>query len=186
VPMPKPAATPAPPPPVAAIPAAPDVKPPVNAIPVPVTPPSMAAAPPSATAKAPETKPAEPPKVAAAPPEAKPVEAPKVAAPKPAPASEPKQLASIQPAAGAAAAGAFRVQIASLRTTEDAAKSWEKLKTTNPDLLGKLPGNVVRADLGDKGTFYRVVAGSFSDRDAANDFCAKLKQRNVGCLVVKP
>jgi hypothetical protein len=187
-PMPKPAATPAPPPPVAAIPAAPEVKPPANAVPVPMTPPAMAAAPPPppAVAKAPEAKPAEPPKVATTPPEAKQVEAPKVAAPKPAPAPEPKQLASIQPAAGAAAAGAFRVQIASLRTTEDAAKSWEKLKTTNPDLLGKLSGNVVRADLGDKGTFYRVVAGPFSDRDAASELCAKLKQRNVGCLVVKP
>ena len=44
--MPKPAATPAPPPPpVAAIPAAPDVKPPANAVPVPVTPPSVASVP---------------------------------------------------------------------------------------------------------------------------------------------
>lgn len=172
-PMPKPAATPAPLPPVA-VPAMPEVKPPANAVAV-IPPPAPA-----------EAKPAEPPKTAAAKPvETKPAEPPKTTAAKP--AVETKQLATIAPAAGAAGtAGAFRIQIASLRTTEDATKSWEKLKTTNPDLLGKLSGNVVRADLGDKGTFYRVIAGPLGDRDAADTLCTKLKQRNVGCLVVKP
>ena len=184
-PMPKPAATPAPPPPVVAIPAPPDVKPPANAIAV--TPPSaaMTAPPPVAVAPAPkpaEIKPAEAPKIAAAPKpaETKPVEPPKaVAAAKP--TTDPKQLAAISPSAPG-----FRIQIASLRTTEDATKSWEKLKTANPDLLGKLAGNVVKADLGDKGTFYRVIAGPLVDRDAADTLCTKLKQRNVGCLIVRP
>jgi cell division septation protein DedD len=190
--MPKPAATPVPPPPVAAIPAPPDVKPPANAIAVtppsamPTSPPAATIAPPPvAAAPAPkpaEIKPVETPKVAAAPKpaETKPVEPPKVtAAAKP--TTDPKQLAAISPSAAG-----FRIQIASLRTTEDATKSWEKLKTANPDLLGKLAGNVVKADLGDKGTFYRVIAGPLVDRDAADTLCNKLKQRNVGCLIVRP
>lgn len=189
-PLPKPAATPAPPPPVAAIPAPPDVKPPANAVtvtPPAASPPSTQAAapPPVAVAPAPrpaEIKPAEPPKVATAPKpaETKPAEAPKVAAaPKPAP--DAKQLAAISPSAPG-----FRIQVASLRSTEDAARSWEKLKSANSDLLGKLGGNVVRADLGDKGIYYRVMAGPLGDREAADALCSKLKQRNVGCLVVKP
>lgn len=177
-PMPKPAATPVPPPPVAAIPAPPDVKPPANAVAV-TPPPQIAVAP---APKPAEIKPAEPPKIAAAPKPAdtKPVEPPKTAAAVK-PTTDPKQLAAISPAAAG-----FRIQIASLRTTEDATKSWEKLKTANPDLLGKLAGNVVKADLGAKGTFYRVIAGPLADRDAADTLCNKLKQRNVGCLIVRP
>ena len=49
-----------------------------------------------------------------------------------------------------------------------------------------LPLLMKRADLGDKGVFYRLQAGPLSDAAAAETLCGKLKQRNVGCLIVRP
>jgi hypothetical protein len=54
------------------------------------------------------------------------------------------------------------------------------------ELLGPLSLNVVRADLGDRGTFYRIQAGPLADERAAKDLCHKLAEKKVGCLVVRP
>ena len=43
-----------------------------------------------------------------------------------------------------------------------------------------------QANLGARGTSYRVQGGPVGDRQAATDLCAKLKARNVSCIIVKP
>jgi cell division protein FtsN len=45
--------------------------------------------------------------------------------------------------------------------------------------------NVQKADLGDKGTWYRLRMGGFSDKAAAASFCEKLKADGGSCLVAK-
>ena len=78
------------------------------------------------------------------------------------------------------------MQLAALRSSEEANREWEKLRKAHPELLGNLGVNVVRADLGERGTFYRIQAGPVADEANAKDLCRKLVDKKVGCLVVRP
>lgn len=105
------------------------------------------------------------------------------AAPSSTPApSAPAAVASLPPPS---AAGGFRVQLGAVRSQDAAQKEWARIQKANNDLLGKLGLAVSQANLGDRGTFYRIQAGPVGDQAAANDLCAKLKARNVSCIIVK-
>ena len=107
------------------------------------------------------------------------------AAPPPAAApSAPSAVASLPPKA-AGAASSFRVQLGAVRSRDAAQKEWARIQKANGDLLGKLGLTVSQANLGDRGTFYRIQAGPVGDQAAASDLCAKLKARNVSCIIVK-
>lgn len=80
----------------------------------------------------------------------------------------------------------FRIQLASVRDTSGAEAEWKRLLSKNNDLLGSLQMYLKRADLGEKGVFYRLQAGPLPDAAAAETLCGNLKQRNVGCLIVRP
>jgi cell division septation protein DedD len=45
--------------------------------------------------------------------------------------------------------------------------------------LGQLQAEFHRTDLGDKGTFYRVLAGPLPSRDEATQVCAALKAKDA-------
>jgi outer membrane biosynthesis protein TonB len=117
-----------------------------------------------------------PPPPTAAPPTAVP---PVAATPAPQP-----QPAPPKPGETAVADG-VRVQLASLRTPEAARDEWARLKRENPDLLGKLTAVAVRADMGDKGIYYRIEAGPLPTKAAAGALCGELKQRDLGCQLVR-
>ncbi|MFO1145813.1 MAG: SPOR domain-containing protein [Rhodospirillales bacterium] len=57
------------------------------------------------------------------------------------------------------AAGNFQVQLLAGRDESEVKDAWSKLKAKNPDLLGPLSPTLARAELGDRGTFYRLRAG---------------------------
>jgi hypothetical protein len=81
--------------------------------------------------------------------------------------------------------GRYRIQISAVRSEQAAETEWKRVKATHGDLLGNLTPNIVRVDLGAKGTFYRVQAGALTEA-AARDLCAELKKRKADCIVVKP
>jgi len=84
-------------------------------------------------------------------------------------------------------ARAWRVQVAAMRTPEDAQKAWREVFTRHRDLIGGLTPTVMRVDLGpSKGIYYRVQAGPLPDSASAKALCERLGQRRVGCLIVKP
>ena len=97
-----------------------------------------------------------------------------------------KQVARAQPSAAAAkpAAGAFRVQLLAMSSEQAAQRAWADLAKSHQDLLGRLAPSVVRADLGAKGTVYRVQAGPLADRASADQLCGALARRGTGCIVV--
>ena len=173
-PLPRPVAAPEPAPPAADNAASPPVPPPSAAQP-PATP--QAAAP--ATAE----NPPAPAALAPAPPAATaaPAVPATVAAPAAAPATTPPA-----PSLPAAANGGYRLQLAALRSEDAARKQWGKLKQAHKDLLGQLAGTWPRADLGERGVFYRLQAGPIADGAAAERLCGELKRRNVGCVLVRP
>lgn len=140
----------------------------------------------NAVEESPPAPPAAPePKTVTAAAKETPPAAPMVEEAKPAPVSPAAGGSEMQMAAKpAAATGSYRVQLSSMRSSADADAAWKKMQKTYPDLLGGLAVNVVKVDLGEKGTYYRVQAGAMSEQ-AAKDLCAELKRRNADCLVVK-
>jgi cell division septation protein DedD len=129
----------------------------------------------------------------APPPQAAPAPAPAPvqatpAAPVPAPQTqELVKATTAAPAAGRAMpTGTYRVQIAALRSQEDADATIARIKRTNGDLINGYAFDVKRADLGDKGIYYRVQLGPLADASAAGALCDKLKDRKLGCVIVRP
>lgn len=118
-----------------------------------------------------------------------------VVAPTPQPESEPvaETVAQTEPAAGAAAVAAaepakgdFYIQIGSVRDRAAAASSWTALQTAQKDLLGDVRSNIVEANLGERGVFYRIQGGPLSE-EKARSLCHALEARNAGgCLVIRP
>ena len=102
----------------------------------------------------------------------------KVAVAKSAPSSSPK--------AAKPPSGGYRIQLAAVRSESAARSEWARLRGQHRELLGKLNLNVVRADLGKKGTFFRLRAGSLPDQASARSLCEALTKKKVGCLVVRP
>jgi len=92
------------------------------------------------------------------------------------------KVAAVQPAAG----GAYRVQIGALRSEEDAQKTIAQAKRNGGEVLAGFSFDVKRADLGEKGVYYRVQVGPLADASAASSLCDRLKDRKVGCMVVRP
>src|SRR5262249_29733589 len=82
--------------------------------------------------------------------------------------------------------GVFRVQLAAVKSADAAQVAWKKLTKTYPDVLKGLKLEVVKLDRGTDGALYRVQAGPFADRSAAETACSRLKGKNQGCLVVTP
>ncbi|MBL8672544.1 MAG: SPOR domain-containing protein [Alphaproteobacteria bacterium] len=104
---------------------------------------------------------------------------------RPAPVQQAAKPAETAAQKAAPADGGFRVQIASYRDTGAVKANWDKLQKQHQDLLGSLDMNAERADLGARGTFYRLQAGPFSSKDAAQTVCNQLKQRSIDCIVVR-
>ena len=131
----------------------------------------------------------QPPANMLAPPSAAPVPAP-VVQPQPQPQSQPSQPAPAQPASPAlaqrpAGGGSWRVQLASVRSEAEAASEWKRLSSRYASALNGVGMQIVKADLGEKGVFYRVQGGGL-DEIGARSVCEQLKSQNVGCVVVKP
>jgi cell division protein FtsN len=121
------------------------------------------------------------PKPAAAPPPPKP--APVVT--RPAPVAVAKAPPPAPAAAPASASGAYVAQIASFKSQAEADAGWAAFRRSHAATLGGMSPDIVSVDLGAKGTWFRLRTGSFPDRAAAADFCARLKAEGASCLPAK-
>lgn len=138
-----------------------------------------------------EVKPVEPPTAPATATETAKVETEPKPAPqpasKPAPPPAKKKAAAPKPQqqVAAAAQGSFMIQLASFRNEQAANNAWKTIGGKHAPVLKSLKQRVLRIDLGSgKGVFYRLQAGGFPTRAAAESACAKLKAQKQGCLVV--
>ena len=90
-----------------------------------------------------------------------------------------------EPIQTAAATGAFRIQLAAVKSQDAAQLGWKQLTKAHPDVLGGLTLIVVKVDRS-SGAIYRLQAGPFTDRTTAEAACGKLKQKRQDCLVLGP
>jgi cell division protein FtsN len=121
----------------------------------------------------------------------KPAEA-KIAPKTPASVAKPVETATLPPPPAAkveapppsAAGGAYVLQIGAYKSQDDADTAWKAFKGKHP-MAASYSESVQKADLGDKGTWYRLRMGGFSDKASASSFCEKLKADGGNCLVAK-
>ena len=100
-----------------------------------------------------------------------------------------KKVAATEPAAGAAlpvkkAIGNFYVQVGSVKTRADAQKGWAAYQAKYPQLKG-MTLRVQEANLGAKGTFYRLQGGPVPEAEARKACAAIVQKSPGGCLAVK-
>jgi cell division septation protein DedD len=103
-----------------------------------------------------------------------------------APASDaaPRMAATPPPATAANAAGSgYVVQISSQRSEADAQAALRSLQEKFPTHFGGRKAIIRRADLGDKGIYYRVVTGPFPAAGEAEQFCSSFKAAGGQCII---
>jgi SPOR domain len=77
------------------------------------------------------------------------------------------------------------VQVSSQRSETDAQASFKTLQGKFPSVLGSQTPLIKRADLGDKGVYYRAMVGPFGTPEEAAQFCGSLKSAGGQCVVQK-
>jgi cell division protein FtsN len=106
----------------------------------------------------------------------------------------PRQLASAAPAtpapapaaakpAAPAAGGAYVLQIGAYKSQAEAEAAWKTYKARHAALLSGYSPDVKQADLGEKGTWYRLRVAGFSDREVASALCDRLKSDGGACIL---
>jgi hypothetical protein len=109
------------------------------------------------------------------------------------PAAEPVtpparvQTTRVAPPAAVAPAvdGAYVVQVSAQKTEGEAQSSYRSLQQKYPTVLAGREASIRRADLGDKGVYYRAQIGPFTNAASANQFCDSLKSAGGQCIVQK-
>lgn len=98
----------------------------------------------------------------------------------------PRQLGpQTASAAPAATGGAYVLQIGAYKSQADANAAWAAYKAKHAALLAGYSPDVKQADLGAKGTWYRLRVAGFSDREVATALCARLKGDGGACILAK-
>jgi hypothetical protein len=87
------------------------------------------------------------------------------------------------PPAAPAASGGYMVQVSSQRSEADAQASFKALQGKFPAVLGAHSPSIKRADLGEKGIYYRAMVGPFGSSEEASQFCGNLKSAGGQCVV---
>jgi SPOR domain len=77
----------------------------------------------------------------------------------------------------------YLVQVSSQKNEADAQASFRALQGKFPNVLGSRSPVIKRADLGEKGVYYRAMVGPFGSPDEASQFCGSLKTAGGQCVV---
>jgi cytoskeletal protein RodZ len=156
--------------------------------PTPAPPKQVAQATPPKAAPAPAPKPT-PVKVAEAAPRPAPVATPKAVTPAPAPkaveptpvpvpAAAPAPAPKAAPAPARPSSSGIAAQLGSFQTRAAADVALARYRASG--LSG--PVSVVAADLGEKGTWYRIRATGFDTRAEVDSFCSKARSAGAQCI----
>ena len=106
---------------------------------------------------------------------------------KPAPATQAAPAARPAPQAlaqvAAPKAGGYLVQVSSQRSEAEAQAALRGLQAKYAGAIGGQPATIRRAELGERGVFFRAMLGPFASRDQATQLCANLKAAGGSCIV---
>ena len=83
-----------------------------------------------------------------------------------------------------AGGGPYVAQLAALQSEAAVQPAWARLSSRAPNLFAQARLDVQRADLGQRGIYFRVRAGYFADRANASRFCERIRQMGQDCIPV--
>lgn len=112
-----------------------------------------------------------------------PAPAAQVAPPPPAPVPAP---AASSAAAVSAVSGGAVLQVGAYPSEELALEAWQNFRAQHPAITSGLTSDIQRADLGERGVWYRVRIGPFADEGSAVTACDRLKADGGSCFVAAP
>jgi hypothetical protein len=98
------------------------------------------------------------------------------------PQASPREAAAASQPNTARGESGFSIQLASSPSETDARATLSRLQRQFPNMLGG--GSVYRANLGNKGIYYRVRVGPLS-RDAADKLCSHVKAGGADCILTR-
>ncbi len=75
------------------------------------------------------------------------------------------------------------MQVSSTRAEADAQATANRVKQKYDGVLSGYDTTVQRADLGDRGIYYRVAVGPMADSSTAASVCGRLKSAGLDCFV---
>lgn len=93
----------------------------------------------------------------------------------------PQKVANAAPTA---AAGNYKLQVAAVRSREEAQSLAQSLSTYPAVQNGTVRTEIDEAVIGSMGTFYRVRLGPYADAKEPGQLCATLRPQGFDCLVV--
>jgi cell division septation protein DedD len=99
------------------------------------------------------------------------------------PSGAPVAVASAAPAAAPPSGGGYAVQVTSQRSEGEAQTAFRTLQAKYPNQLSGRAPIIRRADLGEKGTYYRALVGPFASAEEAAGLCSGLKAAGGTCIV---
>ena len=100
------------------------------------------------------------------------------------PAPKAKEAAPAAAKQETIAKGTWQIQLMSSPNKAAVEKSW-KTMSAKYKILSGLPHEVSSVDLGAKGTYYRLKAGSFATKAEAAALCGKLKAAGGSCFTAR-
>jgi len=86
--------------------------------------------------------------------------------------------------ATAAPGGRYKLQVAAVRSREEAERLAQSLSGYQPVRDGRVRPEIDETVIGSMGTFYRVRLGPYADSKEPGQLCATLKPQGFDCLVV--
>ena len=77
------------------------------------------------------------------------------------------------------------LQIGAFKSQADADTAWKAYKAKHAALLSGVGNDIQTADLGEKGTWYRLRITGFPSKDVASATCDRLKADGGNCFLGK-
>jgi cell division protein FtsN len=99
-----------------------------------------------------------------------------------APTEAPAAPVMPKPAA-TAPTGTYVLQIGAYKSQADADTAWKTYKAKHGALLSGYSDDIQQADLGEKGTWYRLRIGGLSNKEVATALCDRLKADGGACIL---
>lgn len=96
----------------------------------------------------------------------------------------PQATAPVSQAMPQTLAGGYRLQLGAFRARGQAESAWGDLVRRNSNLTASLDHSIQQADLGERGTYYRLQAGFFETAADAKSSCAAFVANRIDCIVV--
>lgn len=95
----------------------------------------------------------------------------------------PSQTPAQAPATQLPPAEGYALHLASHRTVWNVNRSWSELRASYADVLGGREGRVLRTEMPDEGTVFRLLAGRWHSQAEAEQACLSIRRRGGDCAI---